>query len=61
MSIDPSFCLAMRPFSLVGIVFASTGTYRFVSSVVTRPSIMLKLMSTRFWLVNGLRTSISRS
>ena len=61
ISTVPSGLRATRPLSSVGIRCASTGMYAPWSSVVTRPSIMLKLMSTRFWLVNGFSTSISRS
>ena len=58
---EPSFPRRTPPFASVGISFASTGMYSFRSFVVTRPSTMLKLMSTRFWLVKTFRTSISRS
>ena len=44
----PSPFTATSPFSSVGMVVARTGTSWLWSSVVTSPSIMLKLMSTRF-------------
>ena len=59
MSILPSARVLMPPLATVGICFASTGMYWFLSLLTIRPSTMVSSMSVRNWLVKALRLSIS--